>query len=65
MNLLDLTDESLLAYYESIRRQVMADHRLGGRYRLVGTAAKQYAERIRDEMNRRQMSYEPIQWPVP
>jgi hypothetical protein len=63
MNLLELSDESLLAYYESVRRQVTADGRLGGRRRLAGATVKQYAERLGDEMNRRQMPYKPIDWP--
>jgi hypothetical protein len=62
MKLVELSDESLLAYYESVRRQVMADGRLGGRRQLVGATAKQYAERLGDEMNRRRMAYKPIDW---
>jgi hypothetical protein len=63
MNLFDLTDESLLAFYESVRRQVVADHRLGGRRRLVGAAVKQYADRLTHEMRRRRLRFEPIDWP--
>jgi hypothetical protein len=47
MHLTDATDESLLAIYESLRRQVMADVRLGGR-RLAGNAMKQYADQLKD-----------------
>lgn len=63
MKLLDLSDESLLAYYESVRRQIMADNRLGGRYRLAGAAMKQYADGLKDEMNRRRLQFKPIDWP--
>lgn len=63
MKLLELSDESLLAYYESIRRQVIADGRLGGRHRFVSATVKQYAERLGDEMKRRRMAYKPIDWP--
>jgi hypothetical protein len=62
MHLTDATDESLLAIYESLRRQVMADVRLGGR-RLAGNAMKQYADQLKDEMNRRRISFTPIEWP--
>ena len=62
MNLANATDESLLAIYESVRRQVMADVKLGGR-RLAGNAMKQYADLLEDEMSRRQMSFRPIEWP--
>jgi hypothetical protein len=37
-NLLNISDESLRAYYESVRRQVAADTNFGGRHRLVGAA---------------------------
>jgi hypothetical protein len=63
MELPDLTDESLLAYYESVRRQVMADDKLGGRHRLAGTIVRQYADRLRSEMNRRRLQFKPIIWP--
>jgi hypothetical protein len=58
----DLSDESLLAYYESIRRQVAADVKLGGRHRLIGDSVKQYAERVQQEMQQRQMRFIPIDW---
>lgn len=61
-NFSDVTDGSLLAYYESVRRQVEADARNGGRDRFVGEAARQYAERLREEMERRRMKFIPIVW---
>jgi len=63
MKFADSTDESLLAYYESVRRQVSADARLGGRSPLIGTRLKQYVDELRAEMDRRQLRFEPIQWP--
>ena len=63
MKLRDVADASLLAFYESVRRQVTADNRLGGRYRLVGGTVKQYAERLSEEMCRRELSFKPIDWP--
>jgi hypothetical protein len=58
-----LSDESVLRFYESIRKQVSADMRLDGRYRLMGDSARQQAERLREEMTRRQMRFTPIEWP--
>ncbi|MGA7805072.1 hypothetical protein [Bradyrhizobium sp.] len=63
MKLLELSDASLFAYYESVRRQVMADNGLGRRHRLAGTTMKQYAERLMDEMARRRLPFKPIDWP--
>lgn len=62
MNFADSTNESLLAYYESIRRQVAADKKLGGRHRLIGANVKQYADELKSEMIRRQLSFQPIDW---
>ena len=56
-------DERLLAFYENVRRQVELDNRSGGRYRLAGDGVKQYAERLREEMDRRQLRFTPIDWP--
>jgi hypothetical protein len=55
-------DDSLLAFYESVRRQVEADMQHGGRYRFVGEHVRQYAERLRDEMDRRRLKFAPIDW---
>jgi hypothetical protein len=63
MNVAKLNDESLLTLYESVRRQVLADHSLGGRHRLVGNAGKQYAEELRTEMERRRLRFTRIDWP--
>jgi hypothetical protein len=62
-NLLNITDESLRAYYESVRRQVAADTNFGGRRRLVGAAVRKYADRLKIEMDRRRMDFKPIVWP--
>lgn len=56
-------DRTLLQYYESVRRQAEADKWLGGRYRLLGDTAKQYAERLREELERRRLQVTPIDWP--
>jgi hypothetical protein len=55
-------DESLLVFYESVRREVQADIRAGGRHRMVGESAQQYAERLRAELDRRRLRFTPISW---
>jgi hypothetical protein len=63
MNFSRSKDESLLAFYENIRQQVQADQQLGGRYRFAGDGVKQYADRLREEMDRRRLRYSRIDWP--
>jgi hypothetical protein len=63
MKFANTTDESLLAYYESVRRQVAANNRLGGRYRLVGANVRHYADELKAELDRRQLPFRPIEWP--
>jgi hypothetical protein len=55
-------DENLVVFYESIRQQVVADIRAGGRYRLIGDSVKRYADRLREEMDRRGLRFTPIDW---
>ena len=62
MNFSTAKDETLLAFYESVRRQLQADIHSGGRYRLVGEAARRYADTLREEMDRRQLRFTPIDW---
>jgi hypothetical protein len=45
-------DASLLVFYENIRRQVEADMQSGGRYRFAGDSVRQYADKLREEMDR-------------
>jgi hypothetical protein len=59
-----LANENIRRLYESIREQVSADMRLGGRYRLMGESAKQRSDQLREEMERRQMQFSPILWPL-
>jgi hypothetical protein len=63
MNFSQTKDERLLAFYENIQRQVDLDKRAGGRYRFAGDGVKQYAERLREEMDRRRLRFTPIDWP--
>jgi hypothetical protein len=62
MNFSIANDETLIAFYESVRRQVEADKQSGGRHRLVGASTKKYADTVREEMNRRRMKFTPIGW---
>jgi hypothetical protein len=62
MNFDNKKDENLVVFYESIRQQVVADIRAGGRYRLIGDSVKQYADRLREEMDRRGLRFAPIDW---
>jgi hypothetical protein len=63
MALQDLSDESILKLYESIRQQVSADIEAGGKYHLLGDTAKDQAQRLRDELERRRLRFTPIDWP--
>ena len=57
-----LTDQSVLRLYDAIRHQVDADKALGNRYRLIGQAAKDRAERLKDEIVSRGLKVSPIVW---
>ena len=57
-----LSDESLRNLYESVREQVSADIRLGGKHRLMRKTAQDYAERLREEIDRRRLKVNPISW---
>jgi hypothetical protein len=63
MNFLRSKNESLLVFYENIRRQVEADMQSGGRYRFAGDGVKQYADQLREEMDWRRVRYSRIDWP--
>jgi hypothetical protein len=52
MGLEQLRDESVLHFYENIRGQVAADLAAENRYRLLGEAAKQRADHLREEIRR-------------
>ena len=56
-------DERLLHFYNSVRQQVELDSLAGGRYRFAGESVKEYAERLREEMDRRNLQFSRIDWP--
>jgi hypothetical protein len=62
MNFSKANDESLIVFYENVRRQVRADMQSGGRYRFVGESTKQYADTLCEEMDRRRIEFTPIDW---
>jgi hypothetical protein len=55
-------DERLLFYYENVRRQVEAERHL--KYRFTTGSVRQYAERLREELDRRRLIYTAITWDV-
>ena len=57
-----LSDDRVLRLYENLRRQVEADRALGDKFRLVGPAARQRAERLRAELAERGLKFTPIVW---
>lgn len=62
MSFVQTKDMRLLAFYENVRGQVELDKRSGGRYRFAGNGVKQYAESLREEMERRRLQFKPIEW---
>jgi hypothetical protein len=62
MTLEKLADKNVLRLYENIREQVAADRRSRSRYRFMGETVKKYAERLRNEIDRRRLDYRPIDW---
>lgn len=57
-----LSNESLHTLYENIRDQVTIDRRSPIGHRFMGETAKQQAERLREEMDRRRLRFDPIEW---
>jgi hypothetical protein len=62
MNFPQSKDERLLVFYENVRRQVEIDRQGGGRYRFAGEGVRQYAEKLREEIDRRRLRVTPIDW---
>jgi hypothetical protein len=58
----ELSNESLLAYYESIRRQVAANVQLRREYRLVSDTTRRFAADLEKEMEARKLHFIPINW---
>jgi hypothetical protein len=62
MGLENLSDDGVLRLYENIREQVAADLSQWSRHRLLGETARQQAERLRQELDRRRLKYAHIGW---
>ena len=66
MTLSALSNESLQCFYESIRNEVEADRdamRRGHTHFFADSdAIKKYEASLREEMDRRRLSYSPIVW---
>ncbi|WP_409190850.1 hypothetical protein [Bradyrhizobium sp. RDM4] len=63
MSIANLSDESVLRLYENIRVQAAADRAAGGRHHLLGDPARQRADVLREEIDRRRLSADRIDWP--
>ena len=61
MNFSQMKDERLLAFYEDVRQQVILDG--NSRYRFAGDGVRAYADKLREEMERRRLGFTPIDWP--
>jgi hypothetical protein len=61
MSASDLSDESLLRYYDSIRRQVEAERDNKHKF-MTSNSIKEYAESLRVELGKRRLSHTPIDW---
>jgi hypothetical protein len=61
MSLESMPDERLTHYYENIRRQVDLDR--PHERKLLGPGVREYADKLRDEIVKRQLQHSPIDWP--
>jgi hypothetical protein len=61
MDFSNSNDKSLLTFYDSVRQQVDADRH--SKHRFLGASAKQYADKLSEEIDRRRLKYTPIVWP--
>jgi len=62
MNFSQSKDERLLAFYENVRRHVELDKQSGGKYNFAGEGVRAYADKLREEMERRRLNVRPIDW---
>jgi hypothetical protein len=56
-----MKNETLLLFYDDVRQQVILDG--NNRYRFAGGGVRAYAEKLREEMERRRLRFKPIDWP--
>jgi hypothetical protein len=62
MEFANTKDETLLRFYEGVRKVAEIEVLTGSPHPLAGNGVKQYAERLRDEMDRRRLRFTPIDW---
>jgi hypothetical protein len=61
MPLTQLTDASLLLFYNNLRAQVDAE-RHSQHQLLASDEVRQYGDSLQEELDRRRISFTPIQW---
>ena len=61
MSFAHLKDQTLLCFYENIRIQVEVESQLPHKF-MTGESVRQYAAALRDELSRRGMQHNPIEW---
>lgn len=57
----DLNDESILCFYDNIRRQVDAERGLPFKF-MTGPEVRQRAAALLEELIKRQLEHTPIEW---
>ena len=62
MSLEKISDESVINYYESIRKQADAD-RTHKHHFTASQSVRDRAEKLREEMTKRKLQHSPIRWP--
>lgn len=62
MNYSQTKDETLLLFYDGVRQQGTLDG--NSKYRFADEGVRAYAEKLREEMDRRRLRYTPIVWPL-
>jgi hypothetical protein len=61
MSVAHLKDETVLRFYENIRKQVEAERYLPRKF-MTGESVKQYSATLLNELNRRRLQHDPIDW---
>lgn len=61
MSIADLEDETILRFYENVRNQVEAERRLPHKF-MAGDSVRRYAAKLREELIRRRLQHNPIEW---
>ena len=62
MSLENLSDESVVGYYEGIRQQAEADRRHKEHF-TASPSVRERADKLHQEMIKRRLQHSPINWP--